>query len=445
MANYYDVVVVGGGTSGFVAATAAARKGARTLLVERYGFVGGSSVSGYPFLGFYAGNGEKVVGGIGEEVVGRLIEAGGSRGHIRGGRWQTAEEYEFSLTPYEPEVLKFVAQEMLLEAGVSLMLHTYLIGAIVREDRLIGIEVANKSGRSIIYANCFIDATGDADLAYLAGAPFQIGDEVQNVTLMFTVGGIDLERLVQEIEADGRIKGRGEWHTRVVRGPILDSDEPAIVHLAGHMDLWDDRPPLTFTAVSWKKNQASFNITRTVGIDPTNARDLVRAEISERRNVMETYRRFRERIPGMEGCELITTAPQVGVRESRRIEGEYCLQGEDVVNCREFDDGIARGSYPIDIHDPKGGKTQFTFLKDGGSYSIPYRCCVPKFIDGLIVTGRCISATHEALGSTRLQSTCMALGEAAGVAASVCRPSKTPRDIDGAELKGLLRNDGAIV
>ena len=171
--------------------------------------------------------------------------------------------------------------------------------------------MANKSGRSIIYANCFIDATGDADLAYLAGAPFQIGDEVQNVTLMFTVGGIDLERLVQEIEADGRIKGRGEWHTRVVRGPILDSDEPAIVHLVGHMDLWDDRPPLTFTAVSWKKNQASFNITRTVGIDPTNARDLVRAEISERRNVMETYRRFRERIPGMEGCELITTAPQL--------------------------------------------------------------------------------------------------------------------------------------
>ena len=199
MANYYDVVVVGGGTSGFVAATAAARKGARTLLVERYGFVGGSSVSGYPFLGFYAGNGEKVVGGIGEEVVGRLIGAGGSRGNIRGGRWQPAEEYEFSLTPYEPEVLKFVAQEMRLEAGVSLMLHTYLIGAIVREDRLIGIEVANKSGRSIIYANCFIDATGDADLAYLAGAPFQIGDEVQNVTQVLTRGRISLARLLEDI------------------------------------------------------------------------------------------------------------------------------------------------------------------------------------------------------------------------------------------------------
>lgn len=445
MANYYDVVVVGGGTSGFVAATAAARKGARTLLVERYGFVGGSSVSGFPFLGFYSGNGEKVVDGIPEEVVNRLIEAGGSRGHIRGGRWERAEEYEFSLTPYEPEILKFVAQEMLLESGANLMLHTYLIGTIVRDNRLIGIEVANKSGRSVIYANCFIDATGDADLAHLAGAPFQIGEQVQNVTLMFTVGGLDLERMVQEIETGGRIKGRGEWHTRVVRGPILDSDKPGVVHLAGHMDLWDDRPPLTFTAVSWKKNQASFNITRTVGIDPTSARDLVRAEISERRNVMETYRRFQERIPGMEGSELITTAPHVGVRESRRIEGEYCLQGDDVVNCREFEDGIARGSYPIDIHDPKGGKTQFTFLKDGGSYSIPYRSCIPKYIDGLIITGRCISATHEALGSTRLQSTCMALGQAAGVAASLCRPSKTPGDIDGVKLKELLRSDGAIV
>ena len=186
------------------------------------------------------------------------------------------------------------------------------------------------------------------------------------------------------------------------------------------MDLWDDRPPLTFTAVSWKKNQASFNITRTVGIDPTNARDLVRAEISERRNVMETYRRFRERIPGMEGCELITTAPQVGVRESRRIEGEYCLQGED----KSIAGNSMMGSreVPINRHRPERGETQFTFLKDGSTPSPTG--AASQVIDGLIVTGRCISA-HEALGSTRLQSTCMALGEAAGVAASTLSPSKT--------------------
>ena len=148
----------------------------------------------------------------------------------------------------------------------------------------------------------------------------------------------------------------------------------------------------------------------------------------------------------MEESYLIKTAHQVGVRESRRIVGEYCLTEEDVVNCREFDDGIARGSYPIDIHDPKGGKTQFTFLKNGGSYSIPYRCMVPKKIDSLIVTGRIISATHAALGSTRLQATCMAIGEAAGIAGAFSAKNKVvPRKIDMNEVKRTLITDRAII
>jgi len=449
MNNFYDVIVVGGGTSGIVSAIASARQGAKTLLIEQYGFLGGSANYGFPFLAFFSGNGEKVVDGLPEEIVSRLIEEGGSMGHMRGGKWRTESEYEFSLTPYEPEIYKYVIQEMALEAQVELSLHTYLLGAIVSSDRIVGLEVLTKSGRITVYGNVFIDASGDAELSKLAGAPFQYGDtgNMQNVSLMFVLDNIDLERMYEDIQNNGNVKGRDDWHIRLVRGPKLGTNKKdGIVHLAGHMLLWDDKAPLTFTAVSWREGLASFNLTRTIKIDPTDGRSIVEGEISERRNVINAFRQCQKRIPGMEESYLIKTAHQVGVRESRRIVGEYCLTEEDVVNGREFDDGIARGAYPIDIHDPKGGKTMFKFIKDGGSYSIPYRCLIPQEIDGLISTGRIISVTHEALGSTRLQATCMALGEAAGVSAAIASEDKLlPRDIGINELLQILRSNKAIL
>jgi len=189
-----------------------------------------------------------------------------------------------------------------------------------------------------------------------------------------------------------------------------------------------------------------LNLTRTINIDPTDGKSIVEGEISERRNIISSFRQCQKRIPGMEQCYLIKTAHQVGVRESRRVIGEYCLTEEDVVNCKNFEDGIARGAYPIDIHDPKGGKTQFIFLKNGGSYSIPYRCLIPKVIDNLILTGRIISVSRKALGSTRLQATCMALGEAAGTAASLSVEKKIlPGKVDMEELKRVLKSNKAII
>lgn len=449
MNNYYDVIVVGGGTSGIVAAIASARKGARTLLVERYGFLGGSANYGFPFLAFFSGNGEKVVDGLPEEIVSRLIKEDGSMGHIRGGRWRTEGDYEFSLTPYEPEVYKYVAQEMAIEANVELSLHSYLFGAIVSSNHLAGIEILTKSGRNTIYGDIFIDATGDADLSFLAGVPFQYGDvgNMQNVTMTFILDNVDLEKMYEDLQNEGNIKGRDDWHVRLVRGPKIGTEKKeGIVHLAGHMLLWEEKTPMSFTAVSWREGLVSLNLTRTINIDPTDGKSIVEGEISERRNVIRSFRQCQKRIPGMEQCYLIKTAHQVGVRESRRVIGEYCLTEEDVVNCKNFEDGIARGAYPIDIHDPKGGKTQFIFLKNGGSYSIPYRCLIPKVIDNLILTGRIISVSRKALGSTRLQATCMALGEAAGTAASLSVEKKIlPGKVDMEELKRVLKSNKAII
>jgi len=448
MNNYYDVVVVGGGTAGFVAAAAAARNGAKTLVIEKHGFLGGTATFGFPFLGFFSGNGEKIVGGIPEEIVQRLIKEGGSKGHIRGAKWQTGEPYEFSLTPYEPEFLKFVAQEILLEANVDILLHTYLLNTIVDNDRLIGVEIFNKSGRKTIYGKTFIDATGDADLAALSEAAFYKGEKnnIQNVTMAFMLKNINFDEMLKGLKQGKGIKGWGEWHTRLVMGPKLNQDKPSIVHLAGHMDLYDHKSPLTFTAVSWIEGEASFNITRTVGIDATNANDLVRAELSERRNVMNAFKQCRKRIPGMENCFLGITAPQVGIRESRRIQGKYQLTGKEVIECKNFFDGIARGGYPIDIHDPKGGKTKFSFLKAGGSYSIPYRCLIPVNLDSLLVAGRCISVDQEALGSIRVQATCMALGEAAGTAAALsAKYNQSPEEVNIKELRKILQSHDAII
>ncbi len=448
MDNYYDVIVVGGGTSGYIAAIAAARNGAKTLVIEKHGFLGGTGVHGFPFLGFFSGNGEKIVGGIPEEVVQKLIREGGSKGHIRGGKWRTDETYEFSLTPYEPEFLKFVAQEMLLEAGVDILFHTYLLNAIVDSKQPVGVEVFNKSGRKVFYGKVFIDATGDADLAALSGVEFfeDKKNDLQNVSMAFRLKNIDLNKMLDALKKGEGIKGWENWHTRVVIGPKLNQKELSIVHLAGHMVLYEDKEPLSFTAASWIEGEASFNITRTIGIDATNYKDLVRAEISERRNIMEIFKLCKCRIPGMENCILGVSAPQVGIRESRRIRGEYKLTGEDVIQCKDFFDGIARGGYPIDRHDPKGGKTKFTFLKKGGSYSIPYRCLIPCNINNLLVTGRCISADHEALGSTRLQATCMALGEAVGTAAALsAKHNQSPGEINIKELRKILQSHDAII
>jgi hypothetical protein len=450
-----EVVVVGGGTSGAIAAIASARNGADTLIVESSGFLGGTATFGFPFLGFFNGRGEQVVKGLPQEVVDRLVALKASPGHVRGGTWSTKEKpvpYEFSLTPYDPEILKYVLLQMAEQSGVRFLLHASLMKATIRNEGLRGIEVLTKSGPVKIGGEIFVDTTGDAHLSALAGTPFELGSKeglLQNVTLHFRMTNVDAERFVDALKRDNRVLGRDTWHIRLLRGKGPWEKSERFIHIAGHMVPWNDpesRPPLTFTAVSSRDGEYWLNMTRTVNIDPTDADDLTRAEIAERKNVVDISRLIIKNVPGFEEAYLSGTAPWLGVRESRRILGEYMFTLDDVLTCRRFEDGVAMGAYPVDIHDPKGGKTQFQFLEEGGSYNIPYRCLIPMNRENLIVAGKNISATHEAMGTTRLQATVMAIGQAAGTAAALsAKESVPPRKIDTKELRKRLEEQGAVV
>ena len=447
----YDVIVCGGGTAGMIAATASARQGMHTLIVEREGFLGGTAAYGIPFLGFFSGNGQKVVGGIPEEIVEKMISIGGSEGHMRGGEWNAKrnekEKYEFSLTPFDPESLKYAAQEMVLDSGAELMLQTTLIDVVSENGRISSIEVMTVEGKKKLSSDLFIDCTGDAYLTWMAGYPTEMRGRgnMQNVTSVIRVGNVDTEKMLEGLQKGEGIKGLDDWHIRIVRGSLIDNKK-GIVHIAGHADLKDINTLMTFTGVSWREEEMSFNITRTVNIDPTNAADITKAEIQERRNINEVVRSLRDNVPGFTDSYIVSSSCKVGVREGRRIKGIYTMNEEEVLDGKSFDDGIARGAYPIDIHDPKGGKTQFSFIREGKSYSVPYRCLIPAGSKNLLVAGRCVSSTGKALGSVRLMGCCMALGQAAGTAAALAKKSNTePENISVEELKKTLLENGAIL
>lgn len=453
MQKLYDVVVVGGGTAGMLATVAAARNGAKTLVVERWGFLGGTATYGIPFLGMFDGNGRQVNGGLAQELVDRLVENGGSLGHVHGGRWTRKPgepDYAFTLTPFDPEVLKYVAQEMVAEAGGEMLFHSFVSDVVMDGSKVTGIEVANKSGKQKIMAKVVIDTTGDADVAALAGVPTRKGINgiVQNVSILFRLGNVNMERFIEAIKKGEKVEGWGEWHTRLAEAKTAEGHRSHYAHAAGHMMPWEDGcegNPVTFTAVSPRKGEVYLNITRITGIDGTNAEDLSKAEVLERRNVIAMSRAIIKNVPGFEEAYLASTAP-IGIRESQNIVGEYTLTEDDVANCREFVDGVARGAYPIDIHDPAGGRTMFTFLKDGGSYSIPYRCFVPLKADNLLVAGRCISATHEAIGTARMMGAVLSQGQAVGTAAAVAvAQGASPRQLDVQVLRQRLKDQGAIL
>ena len=447
----YDVIILGGGTAGMIAATASARCGARTLLIERDGYLGGTAALGIPFLGFFSGDGTKVVGGLPQEIVDRMIKLGGCMGHARGGTWSTGLQkidYEFALTPFDPEYLKMASQAMTTDAGVDLMFQSVLCDVRMEGPNVKAIDVITVEGKKTLEARVFIDCTGDAMLTWMAGFPTEMRGRgnIQNVSHMIRIVNVDVDRMVQCLQEDAEIKGIKDWHIRLVRGKLLDGGEEGYVHVAGKAKLWDDRPPLTFTGVRWRKEEMSFNITRTTNIDPTIAEDITQAEISERKNVESVVTAFKNRIPGFEKAYLVFSSIRVGIREGRRIKGLYTLTEDEVVNRSEFGDGIARGAYPIDIHDPKGGNTQFTFIKEGGSYAVPYRCLIPNGSENLIVAGRCVSTTGKALGSVRLMACCMAQGQAAGTAAALAVQSgNNPAGVNIPQLKEKLVHEGAIL
>ncbi len=439
----FDVLVIGGGNAGCAAAIAAARHGARTMLVERYGFLGGTATASMvgPWMTFHSG-GDRIVGGIAQEMVERLMQKGASPGHIR-----DSSDYVSTITPFDPEVHKALLFEMMREAGVALMLHAYVLEADVDGDTVRGATFATVGGTRRYGGGVVIDTTADAFVAAAAGVPTQQGDErgrVQPASLMFRLSHVDLNQLA------AYLRERPDQMRTSLK--VEERTAPALTAVAGLRELWQrasedgevDVPrELVSFFISPYPDEVTVNMTRVVHIDPLDPEDLTRAEIEARLQVMQLLAFFRNRVPGFEHARLAATGTQVGIRESRRIVGRYTLTAQDVLQARRFDDAIARSAYPIDIHNPSGSGTTTQRLAPGESYEIPYRCLVPVNREQLLVAGRCISTTHEALASTRLTPTVMTLGQAAGTAAALaCARGVRVGDIDTRELRAQLIADG---
>jgi hypothetical protein len=422
-----DVVVCGGGPSGFIAAVAAARAGASVVLLERYGFLGGMATAGMvgPLSKFNLG-GERIVGGIPAEFIGAMHAAGGAIIDLQSGN-----------IPYDVETYKLTAQRLVRGAGVEMLMHAQVAGGIAADDepgRLTHVIIETKSGREAVAARQFIDCTGTGDLVSRTSLPSEMRNrrangELQPMSLYFRLGGVDTDRLKLLMAEDGTKYAnpdlRGILAAAVQAGEVRNFGGPWAVH-----------------GSTIRPGEVSVNATRITG-NAADAADLSRAELVLREEVAVMIDLFRRHHPAFAGCYLIDTATQVGIRETRCIKGLYTLSAEDVLSGRSFADAVALGGHPVDMHRADSSQTvQFITAP----YRIPYRTLVPEGSSNVLVAGGTLSATREAFASVRVQAQCMALGQAAGLAAAICAQSgESVSRLDGAALSARLAADGAIV
>lgn len=422
-----DVLVAGAGAAGIVAAIAAARAGASTLLVDPFATPGGTSIIGLSWTRFHDGQ-KLVVRGIAEELMCRMVAIGGMYPTWTSDDWVS----------YDVEKWKTVSLEALLNSGVRLLLHTSVAGAILEDDghRLAGVIVHNKAGRSAIPARCTIDATGDADVAFAAGVPCQKGrardSKMQPMSLVFTLGGVDIAR----------------WH-EAGGYELFASRYAEVAEREGFINPRRGGKIPGPQTIPGRPNELSLNVTRICGIDGSDPVQLTRGEVEGRQQVTEFVEKFlRPHLPGFEHCYVVQTPQKIGVRETRRIVGQYVMAEQDITEYRVPEDTIGRHSYPIDVHEPSGEGTDFRWDQQtsGRSYGVSYRCLVPLKVDRLLAAGRCLSATHEAASSARVMPCCMVMGQAAGAAAAMALDAGVDvRSLDVRALQRKLLRDGAYL
>ena len=447
----YDVIVVGGGISGAVAAIASSRAGAKTLLVERYGFLGGmlTAAGVGPMMTFHVGQ-EQVIQGITGELIDRLKNKGKSPGHV-----VDTIGYTYTITPFDAEGMKYELECMLLESGGELLYHTQLVDTKVENGKIKEIIVSNRGGLQSLSAKVFIDGTGNADLSYLAGVPCVKGrpqdGAMQPMTTNMKMTNVDTDAIRAYIKAHPEEFPYLEGNTDII-------DESSILAVSGFAKTLEkglETGELTFKIEGIlffetnNKGEVIINTTRIHGYDPTDPRSFTKAEIEGRRQAMELETFFRNRVKGFENAVLVHTGPEIGVRSSRQIEGEYVLTIEDIITSKKFYDVIAHGGYPVDIHSPDGEEeviTEDMHLPKNSMYSAPYRSLINNHITNLITVGRCISATFEAQGAIRVTPMAGAIGHGGGVAAALAaKQGGKASDISISTLQAVLKEQGAYL
>ncbi len=435
-----DILVVGGGPSGIIAAEAASGEGRKVMLLESRGYLGGNLTIGLPILSFLNCNGKQNIRGLAQNLVDRLKKDGDASDHKRC-------RLHMSLTIINPEAVKDVALDIMKECGVEVLMYTFAAGVIKDGNEVRGVIIESKAGREVILAKTVIDCTGDGDVAALAGVEMSKGDAdggMQPPTLMYNMRGVDIPLL-----RDAIMNRPDEFDMDVMPPEQFKEGMFITVGLRGRIKMAQDagiNVPVSRTILITGLNPDEIwvNMTRVSGVDSTLPESYTWGETEARKQIKVVNAYLKRYVPGFEKAWLDKVAPFMGIRESRVMKGRYILTAEDILSCRRFGHVIAVGSYPVDIHHAKGGDCTMLFTSD--DYDIPYECLLPKEYDNLLVAGRCSSMNHEAMAATRVMSTCMALGEAAGRAARIAmRHDVSPADVDIKELQEELVSTGAYL
>ena len=424
----YEVVVVGGGPAGIAAAIAAGRSGRSTICIERYGFCGGAGTAAglSTFCGLHAvvhGEHQQIVHGLADDILARIERMDGlNKPHLTIQNQILAQAYDIS-------TFKIAADELLAEAGVHVLFHAFATGVVMdSSDRIAAVLVETKSGRCAVRGQLFIDGSGDGDLAAWAGVPYEVGDGAGNMlypSTMFRINGVDpvkagrawelIPTLMDEAEKRGRRFPRKKPIVRPQRNPI-----------------------------EWRANLTQIKNPSGTAVSGIDARELSYGEVEGRRQCWDVFQFIKENTPGFEQAYIVEIAPQIGIRETRRIVGEYMLTEQDILGCRDFADTIGVQGWPVEAHIKGDVKFVFAPPQSRGFNEIPYRIIVPQKVDNLLVAGRCASMTHDGQSSARVSGPCFIMGQAAGTAADLALSAGiAPRALDVATLQQRLRSDGA--